>query len=66
MILEDEGESGLHFPFDVDRALLVYQNLSYEDLVMDTVQIENPDTHYSLIGDLVEHMWKLKRAASLS
>lgn len=37
MILEDEEEADLDFPLDVDRALPVHQNLSYEDLMMDIV-----------------------------
>jgi len=60
MILEDEEDADLEFPFDVDRLLPVRRNLSYEDLIMGTVQIENQDTYYSLLGDLIEHHWALK------
>jgi len=55
MILEDEEDADLDFSFDVDQLLSVHCDLSYEDLIMGTVQIENQDTHYSLRGDLIEH-----------
>lgn len=62
MILEDEEDAGLDFPFPLDDVVPVCRDLEYEDLVFGTVSIENAESHYSLRGDLVEHLWALKGA----
>ena len=36
------------------------RGLSFQQLVANTHEIENEDTHYELRGDLIEHLWGLK------
>ena len=36
------------------------RGLSFQELTIHTSEIENRDTHYSLRGDLIEHLWALK------
>jgi hypothetical protein len=65
MILEDECDvpgleniiSGL-----VDENVPLRRGLSFEALMNHTVEIENEDLHYSLRGDLIEHLWAFKGA----
>jgi hypothetical protein len=65
MILEDERDvpgleniiSGL-----VDENVPLCRGLSFEALMNHTVEIENEDLHYSLRGDLIEHLWAFKGA----
>jgi hypothetical protein len=62
MILEDERDvpgleniiSGL-----VDENVSLRRGLSFEALINHTIEIENEDLHYSLRGDLIEHLWAL-------
>ena len=59
MILEDEHNvpglkniiSGL-----VDENVPLRRGFSFEVLMNDTIEIENEDLHYSLRGDLIEHL----------
>ena len=63
MILEDERDvPGLENIISrlVDENVPLRRGLSFEALMNDTVEIENEDLHYSLRGDLIEHLWALK------
>ena len=59
MILEDKHDvpdleniiSGL-----VDENVPLRRGFSFEVLMNDTIEIENEDLHYSLRGDLIEHL----------
>ena len=44
----------------VDENVPLRRGLSFEALMNDTIEIENEDLHYSLRGDLIEHLWALK------
>jgi hypothetical protein len=65
MILDDEdGVEGLE---DIIGDLQVgavpmQRGLMFQDLVTGTNEILNSDTHFSLRGDLIEHLWKIKGA----
>jgi hypothetical protein len=41
MILDDECDVGLELFFDLDRVVPLQRDLSFEDLVSGTVEIEN-------------------------
>jgi hypothetical protein len=38
------------------------RGLSFEDLLTNTVEMEDEDTHFDLRGDLIEHLWAMKGA----
>jgi hypothetical protein len=65
MIIEDEeGVDGLE---DIISELHegnvpMQRGLAFEELVTKTREITNPDTHFGLRGDLIEHLWLLKDA----
>ena len=40
----------------------VERGLTFDNLVASTIDIENSDTHFSLRGDPIEHLWELKGA----
>ena len=44
----------------IDENVPLCRSLLFEALMNDTVDIENEDLHYSLRGDLIEHLWALK------
>ena len=54
-ILDDECDTSLKLPFELDRVEPLQRGLSLEDLVFATMEIENLDIHCSLRGDLIEH-----------
>jgi hypothetical protein len=63
MILEDE----CYIPRLEDILPGVYtrescRGLSFEDLVTNTVEMENEDTHFDMREDLIEHLWAMKGA----
>ena len=63
IILEDERDvPGLENIISVDENVPMRRGLSFESLMNHTVEIENEDFHYSLRGDLIEHLWALKGA----
>ena len=63
MILDDErnvsGNENLIGGHIRDNVPL-RRGLSFDELMNDTMEIENEDIHYSLRGDLIEHLWALK------
>ena len=65
MIVEDEeGVLGLE---DIITDLQhdtkpLERGLSLDNLIASTREIENVETHYSLCGDLIEHLWAIKGA----
>jgi hypothetical protein len=69
MILEDEVDvAGLDDIFgdrdgDVHaRVDHLQRGLTFDQLLTSTVELENQDTHFSLRGDLIEHLWAIKGA----
>ena len=60
MILEDEEDADLDFPFESASDPPLRGDLSYNQLILGTLQLENQETHFSLRGDLIEHLWALK------
>jgi hypothetical protein len=63
MILDDEsGLQGLKNVFGAafDDNVHMKRGLIFEQLFEYTVEIEDEDMHYSLRGDLIEHLWTLK------
>lgn len=61
MIVENEsGEEGLKALFHNQEQVQVRRGLSFQSLVAGTQELENQDEHFSLRGDLIEHLWKLK------
>jgi hypothetical protein len=63
MILEDKRDiPGLENIISelVDENVPLRRDLSFETLMNHTVKIENKDLHYSLRGDLIEHLWPFK------
>ncbi len=44
----------------MDGAVPVERGLTFDNFVSSTIEIENSDTHFSLRGDLIEHLWELK------
>lgn len=65
MILEDEeGVEGLNNVIGElhDGINPMQRDLSFDELVTNTMEIENVDTHFGLRGDLIEHLWMLKGA----
>jgi hypothetical protein len=50
IIAELQGNEGIH----------VQRGLSFDELLAGTIDIHNVDKHYSLILDLIEHLWSLK------
>jgi hypothetical protein len=62
MIVEDEeGVPGLEdIITDLQRDVEpLERSLSLDNLIASTKEIENVDTHYSLPGDLIEHLWAI-------
>jgi hypothetical protein len=63
MILEDEQDvEGLE---DIIAELQqdaepLNRGLSFQELLVGTIELENRDTHFNLRGDLIEHLWRLK------
>lgn len=64
MILEDEGVEGLNNIIGElhDGIVPMQRDLSFDELVTTTMEIENVDIHFGLQGDLIEHLWMLKGA----
>jgi hypothetical protein len=66
MILEDESDvPGLENVLGnaaVDNVPM-HRGITLDQFTTRTAEIENADTHYALRGDLIEHLWALKRAA---
>ena len=61
MIVENEsGEEGLEALYQNQEQVQVRRGLSFQSLVVGTQELENQDEHFSLRGDLIEHLWKLK------
>ena len=59
MILKDEHDvPGLENIISrlVDENVPLHRGFSFEILMNDTIEIENKDLHYSLRGDLIEHL----------
>ena len=65
MILDDERDvEGLDdlIPELMEGAVPLERGLTFDNLVSSTIAIENVDTHFSLRGDLIEHLWEIKGA----
>ena len=65
MILDDERDvEGLDdlIPELMEGAVPLERGLTFDNLVSSTIAIENADTHFSLRGDLIEHLWEIKGA----
>lgn len=65
MILDDERDvEGLEDLITdlMDGAIPLEWGLTFDNLVSSTIEIENSDTHFSLRGDLIEHLWEIKGA----
>jgi hypothetical protein len=45
--------------FDSGAPVQLRRGLTFESLVVGTIELEDVDSHYSLRGDLVEHLWAL-------
>ena len=62
MVIEDESSLGLKnvSPNLHPRGVLFEKGLSFEDLVIRTVELQNEETHYDLAEDLIEDLWTLK------
>ena len=61
MIVENESvEEGLEALFQNQEQIQVRRGLSFQSLVVGTQELENHNEHFSLKGDLIEHLWKLK------
>lgn len=59
MILDDE--SNVLLPdLPLRGPAVVARGLGFRDLLVATQEIESEDAHYSLRGDLIEHLWKKK------
>ena len=61
MIIDDEKALELE-DLNLRAPIVLRRGLTFEDLMMGTREIENEDTHYSLRGDLIQHLWALKGA----
>jgi hypothetical protein len=60
MIIKNENsEKNLEPLFEVEALTGIRRALSFEALVVGIEQLENIEQHYSLRGDLVEHLWTL-------
>ena len=67
MIVDDEEDvDGLEdIIADLDDGLVdLERGLSFQQLLTGTHEIESSDMHFSLKGDLIEHLWALKGATS--
>jgi hypothetical protein len=65
MIIEDEsGEDHLEPLFQNGPSLHLKRDLMFDMLVAGMEELENVDSHYSLRGDLMEHLWQLKGATT--
>lgn len=65
MIIDDERDvEGLEdlMPELMEGEILLERGLTFDNLVSNTIAIENSDTHFSLRGDLIEHLWEIKGA----
>jgi hypothetical protein len=63
MIFDDEsGVLGLENVFGLafDDNVPMERGLTFEQWLQDTEEIKYEDMHYSLRGDLIEHLWVLK------
>jgi hypothetical protein len=61
MIIENESsEQNLEPLFEVEAPTGILRALPFEALVVGIEQLENIEQHYSLRGDLVEHLWTLR------
>jgi hypothetical protein len=63
MILDDKKDVvGLEdFVGELQEGMEPFQRgLSFEEFQTSTMEIQNSDTHYSLRGDLIEHLWAKK------
>jgi hypothetical protein len=63
MIIDDEsGVQGLENVLGAafDDNVPMERGLTFEQLLEHTQEIEDEDIHYSLRGDLIEHLWTLK------
>jgi hypothetical protein len=57
MIIEDESSKEHLEPlFQSGTPVQLKRGLNFENLVAETAQLENIDSHYSLRGDLDEHL----------
>jgi hypothetical protein len=65
MIIENEStEDSLEPLFEMETPPAITRALPFETLVEGIEQLENIGQHYSLRGDLVEHLWTLKGLSS--
>jgi hypothetical protein len=61
MIFENESsEQNLEPLFEVEAPTGILRALPFKALVAGREQLENIEQHYSLKGDLVEHLWTLR------
>jgi hypothetical protein len=65
MIIENESiDDSLEPLFEMETPPAITRALPFETLVEGIEQLENIEQHYSLRGDLVEHLWTLKGLSS--
>jgi hypothetical protein len=55
-----EGLEDIIADLQVNSANPVQRPLSFDQLLAGTIDVHNEDTHYSLRGDLIEHLWSQK------
>jgi hypothetical protein len=61
MIIENKSsEQNLEPLFEVEAPIRILTALPFEALVAGIEQLKNIEQHYSLRGDLVEHLWTLR------
>jgi hypothetical protein len=60
MVIEDEQGQGL--PISVHEVPLptLEPDITFQQFARGVAAIENEELHYSLRGDLIEHLWRLK------
>jgi hypothetical protein len=64
MVIEDEQENNLQPILEINAALQFGHGVTFEELAAATQEIEDEDVHFSLRGDLIEHLWALKGSAT--
>jgi len=66
MIVEDEQDvedlEDIVTELQRENTLPYGRGLTFDELLTSTREIEDADIHYGLRGDLIEHLWALKRA----
>ena len=56
MVIEDEWENNLQPVLEINAALQFGHGVTFEELAVATHEIEDEDVHFSLRGDLIQHL----------